>query len=132
QDGAAGLDLVAVLEVGVVDRLAVDEGAVVAAQVDQPAVRRVDVEQEVDAREVAVLARQPEVGQPGAADQDAVASADAERAAEVRPLDHFEGDEHGAPGGEAALRGRAAIMPDGGGPLKGAGALSLRSGGGRA
>ena len=64
QHGLAGLDRVAVVQVDALDPLAVDVGAVAAAHVHEAAVRRVDFHEEMDAREIAVLARQAEMGAP--------------------------------------------------------------------
>jgi hypothetical protein len=94
QDGLAPLDQVAVVQVDGADFLAVDEGAVGAAQVHQPATRWVDLGHEVVAREVLVLEWQAEVGVLGAADNEGLVAIEGERLALVGPLDHREPDLH--------------------------------------
>src|SRR5438105_995413 len=58
QDGLAGPDLIAVVQVGALDAPAVDVGAVAAAHVHQAALRRVDFDEEMNPRKVPVLAGQ--------------------------------------------------------------------------
>jgi len=54
QGGLPGLDLVPILQINGLDSLPIDEGAVVAVEVQEPGQRRIEFEQEVGAREVRV------------------------------------------------------------------------------
>ena len=95
QDRVAGANLVAVLEIGRQDLLAVDEGAVVAPHVDEPAFGRVDFHHEMDAREVFVLGEKLEVRMLGAADQEGVVPIEGEFLPLVGTGDDRQDDAHG-------------------------------------
>jgi hypothetical protein len=90
-----GADEVAVLQVGLVHSGAVQMGAVVAAHVDEPAARRVELDQEVDARAVAVGGRQLQVGVLRAAHEEGVMAGEGEHAALERPCGDREDEAHG-------------------------------------
>ena len=96
QHGLAGPDGVAVVQVGALDPMAVDVGAVAAAHVHQTAMRRVDFHEEMDAREIAVLARQTEVGALRSADEEGIVAVEGEDLALVRPLGDGQRNAHGS------------------------------------
>jgi hypothetical protein len=82
----AAAERVAVAEVGRRHAPAVDERAVGASGVHQPAVRRIDFDHEVDAGELLVLLRQAEMGVARATDDEAVVLAEGEGFAAVRSV----------------------------------------------
>jgi hypothetical protein len=92
----AGPDLVTVRQAGAMHLLAVDVGAVAAAHIHEHTFRRVDLHEEMHAREVAVLVRQPEMGPVGSADQEHVVADEREHLALVRSRRYLEGDTHRA------------------------------------
>ena len=95
QEAAAGLDPVAVLEVGAGDAPAVDVGAVAAAQIEQPALGRVQLHQEVQPRDAPILARQTEVRPLGTAHDKGIMAVEREGPPLVRSFNDGEGDAHG-------------------------------------
>ena len=83
------------MQIGDGHTLAIDEGAVGAAQVNQPTVRRVDLHQEMQPREVFVLAGKPEVSLLRAAHEEGVVSGKGEDPTRVGPLHHRDHHAHG-------------------------------------
>src|SRR5437763_9191857 len=78
----AGPDLITVVEIAGIDLLAVEVSAVAAAHVHDAAARRIDLDEEVDAREILVLGRQLKVSAARSTDQERIMS----REGELLPL----------------------------------------------
>ncbi len=91
----ARANLIAVLEVARQDTLAVDIGAIVAANVDEAAMGRIDLHHEMDAREIEIFFGQLEMGVPRPANQERVVAVECELGPRVGTGYDVERDAHG-------------------------------------
>ena len=92
QDGVAGGDQITVLEVEAGAFLAVDEGAIAAAHIDDPAMRRIHFQQKMDARKILVLGRQAKMSVLGTTDEKSVVAGKGKHLTLVGALDDGEAD----------------------------------------
>ena len=93
-DGLTGFDLIAILEIDHCYRFAVDESLVRAAHVHEPAMGRIDLDHEVNARKELVLDGQAEMGALGSSDDEIVVFLEAKGLACVGTFRYFQSDTH--------------------------------------